>query len=198
MTLFPSRFKLLKAFVVLFLLMSFLVRLSFLFWNFPEMDKGIFNLLVTFLVGFLFDVAVVSFFVIPYILYLLLIPKKLHGSWLDKTITYFGFAMALLIMYFSFFGEFTFWDEFERRYNFIAVDYLIYTYEVVKNINESYPLPILVSAMVILVIASVLVVYRKRFFKETFASDTNFKTKAIAATPYVFIVIICSLFITNK
>ena len=36
-------------------------------------------------------------------------------------------------------SEFFFWNEFGVRYNFIAVDYLIYTNTVIGNIMESYP-----------------------------------------------------------
>ena len=36
-------------------------------------------------------------------------------------------------------SEYFFWSEFGVRYNFIAVDYLVYTNEVVGNIMESYP-----------------------------------------------------------
>ena len=36
-------------------------------------------------------------------------------------------------------SEWFFWSEFGVRYNFIAVDYLVYTNEVVGNIMESYP-----------------------------------------------------------
>lgn len=36
--------------------------------------------------------------------------------------------------------EVVFWSEFGVRYNFIAVDYLVYTNEVVGNIVESYPI----------------------------------------------------------
>ncbi|MGH8215913.1 MAG: LTA synthase family protein, partial [Rhodanobacteraceae bacterium] len=36
-------------------------------------------------------------------------------------------------------SELTFWNEFGSRFNFIAVDYLIYTREVIGNIEESYP-----------------------------------------------------------
>ena len=150
--IFPTRFALLKAYVGLFLILSFIVRLSFLIWNFSEVDKGLFVLGNTFLIGFLFDLATISFFAIPYLIYLLLIPKHFYGSIADRIITYFGFSIGVLILFFSFFGEFTFWDEFQRRYNFIAVDYLIYSYEVVKNINESYPLPVLLSAMVLMVV----------------------------------------------
>ena len=37
-------------------------------------------------------------------------------------------------------SEYFFWSEFGVRYNFIAVDYLVYTNEVVGNIMESYPI----------------------------------------------------------
>lgn len=44
-----------------------------------------------------------------------------------------------LIFIFTAFAEYFFWDEFGCRFNFIAVDYLIYTTEVIGNIVESYP-----------------------------------------------------------
>lgn len=47
-------------------------------------------------------------------------------------------GLYVLIIYFNAAGEYFFWDEFNVRYNFIAVDYLIYTNEVVGNIMESY------------------------------------------------------------
>ncbi len=196
--LFPSRFSLLKAFVSLFLILSFAVRLSFFIWNFSEVDKGFFVLANTFFIGFLFDLATVSFFAIPYLIYLLLFPKRFYGNLLDRILTYFAFSIGVLILFFSFFGEFTFWDEFERRFNFIAVDYLVYTYEVVKNINESYPLPILIAGMLSLVLTTILVIYKMGYFKTTFNSDTTFKPKLVAAMPWIFIVAISVLFISNK
>ncbi|QVY64021.1 LTA synthase family protein [Polaribacter sp. Q13] len=196
--IFPSRFALLKAYISLFLILSFIIRLSFLIWNFSELDKSGFTLGKTFLIGFLFDVATISFFTIPYLIYLLLFPKHFYGSIIDKIITYFGFSLGVLILFFSFFGEFTFWEEFQRRYNFIAVDYLIYTYEVVENINESYPLPILISAMLALVLISIVLVYKLGYFGKVFTSETNFTSKLIATIPWFIIVAISTLFITNK
>jgi phosphoglycerol transferase MdoB-like AlkP superfamily enzyme len=38
-------------------------------------------------------------------------------------------------------SEWVFWEEFNTRFNFISVDYLIYSDEVINNIYESYPLP---------------------------------------------------------
>jgi hypothetical protein len=50
----------------------------------------------------------------------------------------FLYAVALL---FGGVAEWFFWDEFQVRFNFIAVDYLVWTQEVWGNINESYPMP---------------------------------------------------------
>ena len=196
--LLPSRFLLLKAFIGLFVLLSFIARISFLIWNFSEVDKGIISLLATFIIGFLFDIATVSFFTIPFLIYLIFFPKRFYGTLLDKLITYFGFFISVLIIFFSFFGEFTFWDEFHRRFNFVAVDYLVYSYEVVKNINESYPLPILLGSMILLVVISSYIIFKMGYFSSTFHSETTFKTKLFAGLPWFVIAIFSGIFISNN
>lgn len=195
--LFPARFALLKTFVLVFTTISLLVRLSFFVLAFAEVDKGIFNVLGLLLVGFVFDLATVAFFVLPYLVYLLLFPIKWYGSMVDKLITYIGFSLAVLIIYFSFFGEFTFWDEFQRRYNFIAVDYLVYTYEVVKNINESYPLPILIGSLLVLVALTLFFAKKSGVFRRTYHNETSFRQKLIAVLPWFMVAIASGLFVAN-
>lgn len=52
--------------------------------------------------------------------------------------------VALCVFVFTAIAELLFWEEFESRFNLIAVDYLIYPTEVLGNIQESYPMvPIL-------------------------------------------------------
>jgi phosphoglycerol transferase MdoB-like AlkP superfamily enzyme len=63
----------------------------------------------------------------------------------------FGFNAALLV--FISFSEFTFWEEFSTRFNFIAVDYLIYTHEVIGNLRESYPIGWMFAAIAAIAIA---------------------------------------------
>ncbi len=46
-------------------------------------------------------------------------------------------------------SEYFFWNEFGVRYNFIAVDYLVYTNEVIGNIMESYPVWPLVTGVLL-------------------------------------------------
>ncbi|MCF8715702.1 sulfatase-like hydrolase/transferase [Joostella atrarenae] len=196
--IFPKRFQLLKTFVLIFLILSFLVRASFLIWNFSETDKSLLDLLKVFVNGLFFDIGTISFFVIPYSLYLLIIPNNWIGSLLDRIATYVGFSIGILTLYFSFFAEFTFWDEFHRRFNFIAVDYLIYTYEVVQNINESYPLPLLITAMLLLVVATLYLVHKLGVFNDVFSSEILLKNKLLIAIPWVVIALFFTIFISNE
>lgn len=67
------------------------------------------------------------------------------------TRTWFVLLTALYVGTILFDGvaEYLFWSEFGVRYNFIAVDYLVYTHEVVGNIVESYPVVPLAAALVV-------------------------------------------------
>ncbi len=53
----------------------------------------------------------------------------------------YGFGLLLIYgLLFVAASELVFWNEFSVRFNFIAVDYLVYTTEVIGNIQESYPI----------------------------------------------------------
>lgn len=196
--LFPSRFSLLKTFVLIFLTLSFIVRLILFVWSFSEADTSVFNLIYTFLLGFLFDIGTISFFAFPYALYLLVMPSKFHGSILDKVVTYFGYSLGLVIFLFSFFAEITFWEEFKRRFNFIAVDYLIYTNEVVQNINESYPIPLLVGIILIAYVILLFITKKNSSFSNTFKSTTRFKGKILPTMIIGGIMVFFWVFVQNQ
>ena len=196
--LFPSRFKLLFYFVKTFIILSTLVRLIFVLWVFKEVDISFFKIANTFLVGLLFDVGTVSFFALPYALYLLFFPQRWYGSLFDRIVTWFAYSLGLVIFLFSFFAEITFWEEFKNRFNFIAVDYLIYTFEVVKNINESYPIPWLVSGILFFTVALLFITKRKGIFQKTFYSESTFMEKLFPALLVFSTVLIFALFVKNK
>ena len=196
--LFPNRFSLLKTFAIIFLSVSFIVRLSLFIWDFSEVDKDILDVLLTFITGTFFDIGTLSFFMLPFCIYLILLPSKWHGSLVDRILTYTAFFIGLLIIYFSFLGEFTFWEEFHRRYNFIAVDYLVYTYEVVKNINESYPLPLLISILLALILVTIFITKKLDVFNSIFTSKIHFKQRILATIPWLIIVLVFTVFIPNN
>ena len=58
-------------------------------------------------------------------------------------------------------SEWFFWSEFGVRYNFIAVDYLVYTNEVVGNIMESYPVVPLFAGVLLLTVGCTWLLFRR-------------------------------------
>lgn len=180
-----SRYKLLLSFVACFVLLSFLIRSSLLVLSIHKIDFSLISLVKIYGIGLVFDFGVAFYLVFPYTVYLLLMPERLYKTSLNRVITYIGFFITLLIIVFSFFAEITFWQEFESRFNFIAVDYLIYTYEVINNINESYPLPILILGMLIFCSFLFYLFYKFKVFQVTFHQKTTF-LKRLSFTGIIF------------
>jgi phosphoglycerol transferase MdoB-like AlkP superfamily enzyme len=92
-----------------------------------------------FLRGLWFDFFAAVFAVTPLVLWLALAPAWLARTRVYRGITvlaFFGAVSGLLVLAVA---EWLFWEEFGARFNFIAVDYLLYTHEVLGNIWESYP-----------------------------------------------------------
>ena len=69
--------------------------------------------------------------------------------------------IAFIAIIFNALSEWFFWEEFSTRFNFIAVDYLIYTNEVIGNIKESYPMNLLVTGIIIIA-GTLLFLVRKK------------------------------------
>ncbi len=74
---------------------------------------------------------------------------KIRSNWSFGVYTAMMFIYSTILVMFVAMGEYLFWDEFGVRYNFIAVDYLIYTNEVVGNITESYPIGWIMAFVII-------------------------------------------------
>jgi len=110
--------------------------------------------------GLWFDIAALAYLIVPWLLVSALIPNTLRGrAWVNKA----RWVMAFLVMFGLLFGavsEFIFWQEFTTRFNFIAVDYLIYTNEVIGNIRESYPVPLILLGIAIIVLAALFALSR--------------------------------------
>lgn len=141
----------------------FIASLALAFWLILRVvllvDVGIGQLsfvqaVKTFALGLWFDLNALCYLAVPFLLASLLIPNRSNNMpWLNTT----RWVLAFLVTFGLLFGaisEYIFWQEFTTRFNFIAVDYLIYTKEVIGNIRESYPVPLIlfIIALVTLVI----------------------------------------------
>lgn len=118
-----------------------------------ERPPGIIDTLDTLMDGSFWDIGTWIIISLPLMIFSLLVPmpwqKKFVGSRGDKTLT-FLFAFIFLFIGFC---ELVFWNEFHSRFNFIAVDYLVYTNEVLANLRESYPMPLILSSIFVSALA---------------------------------------------
>ncbi|MCG2791977.1 MAG: sulfatase-like hydrolase/transferase [Weeksellaceae bacterium] len=196
--LFKSRFSVLFSILSLYVVLSFVVRLVFLVWSSKDVDFSIVPLARAFFTGFFFDLAVGALFLILYAIYLFIFPKKWIGCLFDRIFTYFYLILILIIIYFSLLAEIPFWDEFGVRFNFIAVDYLIYTFEVVQNINQSYPLPLIFAILIALVALTLFWLKKIGAVRYTFTDKRSLAVRSGFAFPFIIIAVGLGLFMKNK
>ncbi len=89
--------------------------------------------------GAWFDLVVASALLAPVLIYEALLPNRWRAATLHRWLRAGWLFASIALLLFGGVSEFTFWMEFSNRLNFIALDYLIYTSEVIGNIRESYP-----------------------------------------------------------
>jgi phosphoglycerol transferase MdoB-like AlkP superfamily enzyme len=129
--------------------------------SWPSLELNPLSFIGIFLVGFFYDIVVSSFFAIPVALYCWLMKDALYRKRWHRIILFILFFLISFILLLNAGAEITFWDEFSVRFNFIAVDYLIYTTEVLGNIWESYNIPLIGAAVVLATAALVFLIRNK-------------------------------------
>lgn len=127
-------------FLVLFATVSFVTRIALLAKTAANVQLDA-SLLASFGWGLLFDLGAGLLFAIPAVLLLAVLPARSFEKLWWRLLAHIGMFTALVFCIFGAVSEWVFWDEFSARFNFIAVDYLVYTHEVIDNIRESYPMP---------------------------------------------------------
>jgi len=135
-----NRFGILYLLSLVFLLQSLAVRMILFVKSLPGMTLDPLVLIKMLCVGFLYDCITFTYCAIPFTLLLVLVPEKAYQHRSFRFVMHGFFFTILFILLFDVVAEYLFFDEFETRFNFIAIDYLVYTREVLGNIRESYPL----------------------------------------------------------
>jgi phosphoglycerol transferase MdoB-like AlkP superfamily enzyme len=102
-----------------------------------------------------------------------LLPQKIFNHRKHQIFLAIIYFIFINIIIFSIFSEIVFFEEFNARFNFIAIDYLIYTTEVIANIAESYPMGFLL--MIILGISWLIFYFSYR--KIVQIKIVNFKNR---------------------
>ena len=193
-----SRYRFLWYFFILFVTISFFSRLSLLLYSFPLIDTNIVQLLKAFGVGLFYDIVAFFYYIIPFVIYLFLIPTKIFNSKVHKVIATAFFFFIVYLVVFNSFSEWFFWNEFGKRFNFIAVDYLVYTHEVIHNIEESYPMPLLFSVIFVITAGIFYLLFKKsNFWESTFKDSSTYKSR-LGVTILLLAVPLASFVLLNK
>ncbi len=196
--LINGRFSAFFIILALYLILCLAIRSLFLVWSFKNAELNLIYMVRAFLTGFIFDSIMGLLYLSIYGIYLFLLPKRFIGSMLDKAITYIYFSLLFIVIYFSLLAEIPFWDEFGVRFNFIAVDYLIYTFEVVENINQSYPLPLIIAILLGLVVFTFFALIRFKVFYRTFTDKISFAKRSLYFFPVLIVTVLLGILLKNK
>jgi phosphoglycerol transferase MdoB-like AlkP superfamily enzyme len=127
--------------------------------------------------GFLADVLVVCWLLVPGFVWAAVTPSRWRETRWQNPIKLVLFGLNAVALVFIAFSEYTFWEEFSTRFNFIAVDYLIYTQEVIGNLRESYPIGWMLTG--VLAIATTLTWVFRRLILSLPAAGHNKQARLI-------------------
>ncbi len=110
------------------------------------------------------------------------LPEGFRNHW---TTVWFALFVVLYVgaIVFNGISEYFFWNEFGVRYNFIAVDYLVYTNEVVGNIMESYPVVPMTLGIVVVTLLITWYLFRRDLVQAEYLK--GWRWKAVVAPAYV-------------
>lgn len=152
-----SRWRYLAMISIAWLALFTVTRVVLLCASFSAADVSVWQLLLMFVQGLVYDLGFLSFASLPLGLYLTFCPQWLWSNSWHQLLLRMMFAISLFVMLFTAVSEWLFWDEFSVRFNFIAVDYLVYSKEVIDNILESYPVyPLLAGLALLAVVLTVM------------------------------------------
>ena len=190
---FSSRFSSLYLFFIVFAVLSFITRTVLFFKALSELDPTLWLVIRIYAVGLFFDVIAMTYFAIPFVLYLTLVPDKIFLSKAHKYVLYLFVFLTTYVLTFNSFAEYIFFDEFGARFNFIAVDYLVYTTEVIKNIRESYPIPALLAG--IAAISFLIFMSVKRPLDASLSVESTLKQRAQKGIAFLLVPLASFFFI---
>ena len=96
------------------------------------------DVVLALLSGLLRDIFVGLALTIPLLFWMLVVPERSFPARWHRRLFWSGCFCFWYVQFFLLFAELFFFEEFRSRFNTVAVDYLLYPYEVFVNIWQSY------------------------------------------------------------
>ena len=175
---------------------AFLTRVVLLLRPDVQVEGGVLVLVRIFAFGLYYDIAVASYASLLLVPWLVLIPNRLARSRIHVAVLAVGFTVTAYVFLLVALSEWIFWDEFGGRFNFIAVDYLVYTHEVLGNIWQSYPTGKLLLVLVLPALA--IGVWITRFLRAGIAVAAPVGLRFVAALPFFAVAALSVMFVTSE
>lgn len=167
-----------------YVLLSLLLRLA-LWWQFGRAaDIAPGQLVLIMAEGAINDGVQLLYLLLPYALYLLLPPLRWHASRAGQTLRFLSFALFCFGLIYLMATEYFFFEEFDARFNLVAVDYLIYPTEVIGNIRDTYPVGSVVVVAAIVSLA-ITVAMNSRLQLPAAHADVPLRRRGLTALLYV-------------
>src|SRR3954447_18239048 len=155
-----SRYRLPVLFVGFYLVVWLLTRVGLLLFQHALARDGVGPVLKALAVGELFDVVSALWLAAPLVLFLSILPERWFRWKTTRGFLYAWMTIAAFSGLFVAAAEYFFFEEFNGRFNFVAVDYLIFPGEVAANIWQSYHTGIILT-VIALVTAALLYALRR-------------------------------------
>jgi len=192
-----SRFGGIVLLYLVFISTSFVSRIVLTLMSIKDVSFNPFSIIWSYGAGLLMDTVAFTYFMIPFVLFLMFVSDRFFNSAFHRIFAYVAYFITFSIVIFNGVSEYFFWEEFGVRYNFIAVDYLVYTTEVLGNIKESYPLPLLISGILAVDVALMLFVIRKRVLAESLSGKSKYKSRILTGLGLLCLPVLSFLLIKN-
>lgn len=134
-----SRYRSVLVYSCFYLIIAVLLRLTL--WLFFGMGSGVavWDLPAIIALGFCSDLLTLTYITAPFVILLSIWPQRRRTTKFGTIASSAFFFCLIYALIYLCAAEFFFFDEFNSRFNLVAVDYLFYPHEVFVNIWESYP-----------------------------------------------------------
>lgn len=150
--LIPNRFRLAFVWIGFLWTLFLITRLVLLGVQHVPTQNGFGTVLAALGSGALLDFLAALWAALPLMLYLTLLPERWFAWRWQRILLHVGLFLAIFGALFIAIVELFFFLEFNGRFNFVAVDYLMFPTEVADNIWQSYPTGKIVAALLVVTI----------------------------------------------
>ena len=178
-----------------FLAIAFLTRLALLIKTGHGVPANPLDWLFLFVVGAGYDLVAFIYFAWPLVLFLWLVPPRIFATRPLRAVLAVLILALVYILLFVAASEWVFWGEFESRFNFIAVDYLVYSREVIGNIRASYPVGKILAALGAITALAVFPM-RKRWLPR--AETTRFGVRSAVTLAWLLLTVATGVLVDGE